>query len=312
MDSPHSCARAGPGIIAGMTYTGRLLFIGIVVAVAVSNATARVDADLPVNTQTDSNNVGWSDAPSSIDASPSAGPKTDSSNGGWIAALANNKDAATALWQVVATIGLALGGGWTLWRAFRMRQHYPSADVSLSVLANNQTPKGRLIRIRFHIANVGKVILRVGAVEIWVQQVAPYELENLDELLQMPTPLRNKEFTPVAEAQWPLFEEQRVEYGRGQQIIEPNETDEIDVELLMRDTPGLFVLYGHVGKYPRWYTRRMKVRDGRIAFEAPPLFGWGRSLYLTIEEEAHNGDEDCEQVKHNEEETAHETGESEA
>ncbi len=219
-----------------------------------------------------------------------------------------HRDAFAVAWQIAAILGLLIGGGWTLRRAIKTRQHYPSANVDLEVQREVRTPHGAFLRVVLKISNVGKVILRVGAIEVWIQQVTPSDPARLIELKKMPVLLKSKEYTPTAEGPWRVINEHRIEYRRSQLMIEPKETDEIVVEMFCGEYSELLLVYAHIERYPRWFERRLRIDDRRIKLSSDSQFGWGRSVYYVVGEGSDANDEDNVKIDDEEGKTSDETG----
>jgi len=149
----------------------------------------------------------------------------------------NHKDALESLKSLFTVVAIVVGAIWT-YRAFvRKRHKYPRAKLGQSISSWRFPDEKTLLRVCVRIENVGEVLLKLPAGEIWVQQMLPCPQEVKEKITGGGDPVLRGE----AQIQWPLVGERTLK----EREIEPGESDEVPAEFVIAPNIEQVLVYTH-------------------------------------------------------------------
>ena len=161
--------------------------------------------------------------------------------------------------ESVATLAAILVGGFWTYRLFvRRRTSRPRLNLHVALASSPAPDSKRLLQIRIELENIGDVLIRLGEVTTWVQQINPTPDEALEHLTAH-DPLAE---TGTREIPWPRIATRRFSFPPGEAEIEPGETDQVTYDFLIADEVSELQVYT--------YFKNVSKKGREI--------GWGRTL----------------------------------
>jgi len=143
---------------------------------------------------------------------------------------------------LTTAIGIVVSGIWAYRLFVRKRQKYPRATVSHAITHKPLSGDKVLLHVELTISNIGDILISLGSLATWIQQVLPPPAEVLDLLRDERAMVKDGE----SEYGWPEigscdldFHAQKPEKGPGdgkrevEPEIEPGEREEICFDFVL-------------------------------------------------------------------------------
>jgi hypothetical protein len=151
--------------------------------------------------------------------------------------------------EIAQSLLIILGVAWSYYNYIYKRERFPRAHFSC-VAASFKVPGGSFLTVTVEIKNIGSQLLRIGFVEVRIQQILPlYD----DYMPPYHPPIDGISFG------WPALEVKCRNFERGEILeIEPGEVHPVTFDFLLPETIELIRIYA--------YTKNIK--------KAKKEFGW--------------------------------------
>ena len=143
---------------------------------------------------------------------------------------------------LVAVTVTIIGGIWGFYIFVAERNHLPKMELSISANCAIYDENQYIVYSKLIMKNVGKIAIKPLIGQVKLQQVAPpFDGKSVDF----------KKYNYLSpnddDVLWPLIGERNWEWCGGDTLLEPDESDELDVDFLVLKNLELVRLYGFIG-----------------------------------------------------------------
>jgi len=143
---------------------------------------------------------------------------------------------------VVTIVAIAVGGAWAYLLFVRRRQKYPRANLTQDLRCYPLRDNKLLLRATVRICNESEVLLSLASGLSRVQQVLPCTEDLVASLAKR----IHDDDACEPEVEWPLLEEWKVAFKKGEREIEPGESDELHFDFVVDSDVQVVVLYSYL------------------------------------------------------------------
>ena len=147
-----------------------------------------------------------------------------------------------AIQSIFTVIAIVVGGLWTYVLFIKRRQKYPRANITQRVQRYLLSDKKLLLRVSVQVSNNGEILLPITSGFCRVQQMIPctddfcHSLEYSDD--------SGEQYK--TELDWPLIDERKLMFKKGELEIEPGERDELHFEFVLDTDVKAVVVYTYL------------------------------------------------------------------
>lgn len=166
--------------------------------------------------------------------------------------LSRMKETVEFLATVLTLLAIIFGGSWSYVLFIRTRQKYPSANISQGITYREITADKLWVRVTVTLQNTGKVLLSLVSGVSWIQQVAPLDAEISEKIKNVEDPVSQG----GSEIIWPLVEERKLSWGKGEREIEPSESDQIYFDFVVDSDLRTIVVYSYFTNVKKFRRRK--------------------------------------------------------
>jgi hypothetical protein len=168
---------------------------------------------------------------------------------GYGISLSRMKETVEFLATVLTLLAIIFGGSWSYVLFIRTRQKYPSANISQGITYREITDDKLWVRVTVTLQNTGKVLLSLVSGVSWIQQVAPLDAETSEKIKNVEDLVSQG----GSEIIWPLVEERKLIWGKGEREIE---SDQIYFDFVVDSDLRTIVVYSYFTNVKKFRRRK--------------------------------------------------------